>query len=110
MTYFTARVDDDGDVVTSKDVYGHEKRITQALQGKWDSIDKGADHLAQVELAKRLDDSSKNTRRKTARRPGEGRRYATRSSGGNRYSGGGATRISSSGSSANDVFRRSFGN
>jgi murein L,D-transpeptidase YcbB/YkuD len=110
MTYFTARVDDDGDVVTSKDVYGHEKRITQALQGKWDSIDKGADHLAQVELAKRLDDSSKNTRRKTARRSGEGRRYATRSSGGNRYSGGGATRISSSGSSANDVFRRSFGN
>lgn len=112
LTYFTARVDEDGDVITSKDVYGHEKRITQALQGKWDSIDKGPDHLAQVELARRLDDAdnAKPRNRSARRSTSSGKRYATRSSG---YGGGGGSgytaRVSSNGSSANDVFRRSFG-
>ena len=32
-----------------RDVYGHEKRITQALDGEWDKINKGRDHLAPVE-------------------------------------------------------------
>lgn len=110
ITYFTARVDDDGDVVTSKDVYGHEKRITLALEGKWKDIDKGPDHLAQVELAKRLDEADNSKRRKTARRSTGGKRYATRGySGEGGYGGSAPTRVSSSGSSANDVFRRSFG-
>jgi hypothetical protein len=86
-------------------VYGHEKRITQALEGKWKDIDKGPDHLAQIELARRLDDASKNNRSASGRRA-TSRRVVSRS-----YDGGGeySTRVSSSGSTANDVFRRSFG-
>lgn len=113
LTYFTAQVDENGDVTTQKDIYGHEKRITQALEGKWQSIDKGDDHLAQVELSKRLDQSDETKPRKTARRSGGGgNRVVTRSRGGGGGGGygGGSTRVSSSGSSANDIFRRSFGN
>ena len=50
MTYFTALVDDDGKLHTFPDVYGHERRITLALEGKWSQIVKGRDHLAPVEL------------------------------------------------------------
>jgi hypothetical protein len=49
-TYFTAMVEDHGKLQTFPDVYGHEKRIIQALEGKWDQIAKGRDHLAPVEL------------------------------------------------------------
>jgi murein L,D-transpeptidase YcbB/YkuD len=49
LVYFTAWVGDDGKVRTFGDIYGHEKRITLALEGKWDQIDVGADHLAPVE-------------------------------------------------------------
>jgi len=49
LVYFTAWVSDDGKVRTFGDIYGHEKRITQALEGKWDQIDIGRDHLAPVE-------------------------------------------------------------
>ena len=51
LVYFTAWVSDDGKVRTFDDIYGHEKRITQALEGKWDQIDVGHDHLAPVEAA-----------------------------------------------------------
>ena len=50
LTYFTAWVDGNGKLKTFADVYGHEKRITQALDGKWDQINKGRDHLAAVQL------------------------------------------------------------
>jgi len=50
MTYFTALVDDDGKLHTFPDVYGHERRITLALEGKWNQIVRGRDHLAPVEL------------------------------------------------------------
>ena len=50
MTYFTAMVGEDGELHTFPDVYGHERRITLALEGKWDRIVKGRDHLAPVEL------------------------------------------------------------
>jgi murein L,D-transpeptidase YcbB/YkuD len=106
LTYFTAQVDDDGEVTTTADVYGHEKRITQAMQGKWKDIDKGADHLAQIEIAKRLDDAA--TSRRSRRTASSGRRPVARSYGAG-GGGGYSTRVSSSGSSANDVFRRSFG-
>lgn len=46
LTYFTVWVSDDGKVKQFADVYGHEKRITQALEGKWSQIAKGRDHLA----------------------------------------------------------------
>jgi murein L,D-transpeptidase YcbB/YkuD len=48
ITYFTAWIDNDGKEQSAKDVYGHEKRITLALQGRFDEIDVGPDHLAPV--------------------------------------------------------------
>jgi murein L,D-transpeptidase YcbB/YkuD len=50
ITYFTALVDDGGALHAFPDVYGHERRITLALEGKWGQIVKGRDHLAPVEL------------------------------------------------------------
>jgi len=49
LVYFTAWVGDDGKLKTFRDVYGHEKRVTQALDGQWNKINKGRDHLAPVE-------------------------------------------------------------
>ena len=40
ITYFTATADEAGNIVTFPDVYGHEKRITQALEGRADQIAK----------------------------------------------------------------------
>ncbi|WP_325457351.1 L,D-transpeptidase family protein [Hyphomicrobium sp.] len=48
LVYFTAWVGDNGKLKTFRDVYGHEKRITLALDGKWSKIKKGHDHLAPV--------------------------------------------------------------
>jgi murein L,D-transpeptidase YcbB/YkuD len=48
LVYFTAWVDDDGRLRTFRDIYGHEKRIKQALAGKWNQIDVGRNHLAPV--------------------------------------------------------------
>jgi L,D-transpeptidase YcbB len=55
VTYFTAWVDDQGEIQMASDVYGHEKRINQALAGKWSQIAKGPNHLAPVQL-ERVDD------------------------------------------------------
>jgi murein L,D-transpeptidase YcbB/YkuD len=49
LVYFTAWVDDGGRLQSFRDVYGHERRVTQALEGRWTEIDKGRDHLAPVE-------------------------------------------------------------
>lgn len=49
LVYFTAWVGEDGKLKTFNDIYGHEKRITQALAGDWDKIDVGRNHLAPVE-------------------------------------------------------------
>ena len=46
LAYFTAWVDDAGKVNTFSDIYGHEKRVTQALDGEWSKINKGRNHLA----------------------------------------------------------------
>ena len=51
LVYFTAWVGDDGKLRTFGDIYGHEKRISLALEGKWDQIDIGRDHLAPVEAS-----------------------------------------------------------
>jgi murein L,D-transpeptidase YcbB/YkuD len=48
LAYFTMWVADDGTLKTYSDIYGHEKRVTQALEGRWDQIAKGRDHLAPV--------------------------------------------------------------
>lgn len=49
--YFTVWVGDDGQPQYFKDYYGHEKRITLALAGKWKQIDIGKDHLAAVDTS-----------------------------------------------------------
>jgi L,D-transpeptidase YcbB len=49
LVYFTQWVTDRGDLKKFADIYGHEKRVIQALDGKWDEIDHGYDHLAPVE-------------------------------------------------------------
>lgn len=49
ITYFTASVDDAGKLLTFRDPYGHERRIIQALEGRWNEIVKGRDHLAPVD-------------------------------------------------------------
>jgi len=48
IVYFTAWVDDAGALKTYRDIYGHEKRVTQALDGNWAQIAKGRDHLAPI--------------------------------------------------------------
>lgn len=45
VTYFTAWVDDAGELKTFGDVYGHEKRIVLGLEGRWNEIEKNRDHL-----------------------------------------------------------------
>jgi murein L,D-transpeptidase YcbB/YkuD len=49
IVYFTARVDDAGALRFYPDVYGHEKRVSLALAGRWSEIDIGRDHLAPVQ-------------------------------------------------------------
>lgn len=49
LVYFTAWVTDEGRLKIFADIYGHEKRVTQALDGQWGKINKGRDHLAKVE-------------------------------------------------------------
>ncbi len=45
VVYFTLWIDDDGQAKTFADVYGHEKRIKLALNGRWSDIEKPRDHL-----------------------------------------------------------------
>jgi murein L,D-transpeptidase YcbB/YkuD len=49
--YFTVWVDGDGQANFYNDYYGHQRRITLALAGKWDQIDVGRDHLAAVDTS-----------------------------------------------------------
>jgi L,D-transpeptidase YcbB len=46
IAYFTAWVEDDGTLKTYSDIYGHEKRVTLALEGRLNEVNKGRDHLA----------------------------------------------------------------
>lgn len=48
MTYFTVVANEDGTLQTFRDVYGHEKRIRLALEGRFDQIARHRDHLAPV--------------------------------------------------------------
>ncbi len=48
VTYFTAWVDDAGQLQSRPDMYSHEKRIRLALAGKWNQIPRHRDHLAPV--------------------------------------------------------------
>jgi len=59
LVYFTAWVDDNGKLRTFSDVYGHEKRIRQALAGQWEEINVGRDHLAPVQPVQEAKRSSR---------------------------------------------------
>jgi murein L,D-transpeptidase YcbB/YkuD len=49
VTYFTAWAGKDGAVQAFDDVYGHEKRITLALQGRWNEIEKNDEKVVSPE-------------------------------------------------------------
>jgi murein L,D-transpeptidase YcbB/YkuD len=61
ITYFTAWIDDAGNEQGWKDVYGHEQRIKLALEGKFDQIVRGPDHLAPVSSSELRAIQAKNT-------------------------------------------------
>ncbi len=52
VTYFTAWVDQAGELQSRQDIYQHEKRIRLALAGQWDKIPRHRDHLLPVEYVK----------------------------------------------------------
>ena len=51
VTYFTAWVEDNGELKTFADIYGHEQRIKLGLEGRWSEIVKNRDHLLPPEDA-----------------------------------------------------------
>ena len=51
VTYFTAWVEDNGELKTFPDVYGHEQRIKLGLEGRWNEIVKNRDHMLPPEDA-----------------------------------------------------------
>jgi murein L,D-transpeptidase YcbB/YkuD len=53
IVYFTERIDDAGEDHIFKDVYGHEAKMILALEGRFDAIAVGPDHLAPVRYEKR---------------------------------------------------------
>ncbi len=67
LVYFTVWAGEDGKVRTFNDIYGHEKRISLALEGKWDQIDIGRDHLAPVGAAEPAGGFSTSATRPAAR-------------------------------------------
>lgn len=68
VTYMTTWVDDAGKLGAARDIYGHEERVTLALDGQWAKIARGKDHLAPVkaEPISRLAESSKYAQPTTA--------------------------------------------
>lgn len=52
MVYFTTWIDDEGEEIGFKDVYGHEQRMMLALEGRFDAIARGPDHLAPVKVTR----------------------------------------------------------
>lgn len=53
VTYFTAWVADDGTLSFKNDVYGHDKRTTLALEGKFDQIQRQTGTKANLEILAR---------------------------------------------------------
>jgi murein L,D-transpeptidase YcbB/YkuD len=98
ITYFTAQAEPDGEITTEADIYGHEKRISLALDGKWDQIDRTTERVAELEPDDR-----------PAQRSSGRRYYDSGASTGSRGGGWSAPTVSR-GTSANDIFRQNFGN
>ena len=74
--YFTVWVNADGETEFLGDPYGHEQRITLALQQKWDAIDKGADHLAAVDTQQLKAVSIQSAPKRVAQETAAPRRFA----------------------------------
>lgn len=106
IAYFTVWVDENGQLQSAPDIYGHEKRIKQALQGKWDEIDKSAPAGVSPEEEAAADVAP--ARRKASARAGTSSHRSRRKS----YASQAASNVSSRprGNTANDIFRRNFGN
>jgi hypothetical protein len=98
ITYFTAVAEPDGEIVTAGDVYGHEKRISLALDGKWDQIDRTLERVAELEPDDRPAQRS------------SGRRYYESGASTPSRGGGWSSPTVSRGTSADDIFRQNFGN
>ena len=49
VTYFTVTQDENGKLRSLRDVYGHARRISLALDGRWGDIEIPEDHLAPIE-------------------------------------------------------------
>jgi L,D-transpeptidase YcbB len=64
VTYFTTVPDASGKIKNFADLYGHEERISLALEGNWGDIDIPADHLAPIEDREFEFRSSANERRR----------------------------------------------
>lgn len=101
LTYFTAWAGDDGRVRLLPDIYGHEKRVTLALAGKWSEIHKGPDHLKPVDTAEisAITAGGKSRPRRASRAFGAPMGLFGNASWGTQ----------SGGTTSNDIFRRSFG-
>lgn len=97
ITYFTAIAEPDGEITTLEDVYGHEKRILLALDGKWDQIDRQLERVAELSPEDRPSDRYR------------GRRYYDSDLDYRGGSGGWSAPSVSRGNSANDIFRQNFG-
>ena len=106
LTYFTAWAGEDGRVRLMPDIYGHEKRVTLALAGKWTEIDKGPDHLEPVDTAE-ISAITAGGFKDAQSRP----RRAPRAFGARMGLFGNASwgTQSGAGTTSNDIFRRSFG-
>lgn len=78
--YFTVWVEENGTATFLEDSYGHQKRITLALGGRWKQIDRGRDHLAAVDTSQlksvslRSRAASESRRRMAETEPRGGRR------------------------------------
>ena len=78
ITYFTASVDEAGNVTTSRDVYGHERRITLALAGRMREIVKLDPQPVVAQVAPRLQRVVvADTDGLQVRRGGEGGRFVS---------------------------------
>lgn len=76
VTYFTASVDESGSVHYFRDIYGHEKRISLALDGNWSQIDSHPDHLAPTKLSDRSERRGSRSSRRQETALGEGEQAA----------------------------------
>jgi L,D-transpeptidase YcbB len=61
--HFTVWANDNGELTYYKDHYGHEQRTRLALEGQWNKIQRGRDHLASVDTSSLRGVSLSNTPR-----------------------------------------------